>query len=93
MIVGKAVNLAHDMGINVLGLIENMSYFKCDKCDKKHYIFGDPQGETVARRYQIPAHAELPIDPLIAQLVDQGKIAEYDLEGALDSITAQIRAL
>ena len=93
MIVGKAVNLAHDMDVSVLGLVENMAYFKCDDCGKDHFIFGEPQGETVARRYQIPAHAQLPLDPAFARLVDAGKVEDYDVEGALDPIIAQIEAV
>ena len=93
MIVGKAVNLAHDMNVSVLGLVENMAYFKCDECGKKHFIYGEPQGKNVAKRYQIPAFATLPINPEFARLCDEGKIDEYDVEGALDSIIAQIEAV
>lgn len=92
MIVGKAVNLAHDMDVPVLGLIENMAYFKCDECGKEHFIFGEPQGKAIAKRYQIPAFATLPLDPEFSRLCDEGKIDEYDVEGALDSIIDQIEA-
>ncbi len=90
MIVGKAVNLAHDMNVSVLGLVENMAYFKCDDCGKKHHIFGEPQGKFVAKRYQIPAYATLPIDPVFARLCDEGKVEEYDVDGKLDGIIEQI---
>ena len=93
MIVGKAVNLAHDMGKQVIGLVENMAYFKCDECGKKHYIFGEPQGKVVAKRYQIPALSTLPLDPTFASMCDEGKIEEYDVEGELDPILAQIEAI
>ena len=93
MIVGKAVNLAHDMNVSVLGLVENMAYFKCDECGKDHYIFGEPQGTAVARRYQIPACATLPLDPAFARLVDAGKVEDYNVEGALDAIIDQIEAV
>lgn len=86
MIVGKAVNLAHSMDVEVLGLVENMAYYKCDECGKKHYIFGEPQGAEVAKRYDIPAYATLPIDPAFAASVDAGAIQEYDPKGALDTI-------
>ena len=92
MIVGKAVNLAHDMNVPVLGLVENMAYFKCDECGKEHFIFGEPQGKAIAKRYQIPAYATLPLDPEFARLVDAGKVEQYDVEGALDSIVEQIEA-
>lgn len=93
MIVGKAVNLAHDMKVPVIGLVENMAYFKCDECGKKHYIYGEPQGQTIAEHYQIPSFATLPVDPTFARLSDEGKISEYDVEGALDPIIAQVEAV
>ena len=92
MIVGKAVNLAHSLNVPVIGLVENMAYFKCDECGKKHFIFGDPQGEAVSKKYDIPAYATLPIDPSFASLCDAGKVEEYDVEGALDTIVEQVEA-
>ena len=86
MIVGKAVNLAHQMDVEVLGLVENMAYFQCDECGKKHYIFGQPQGAEVAKRYNIPSYATLPINPSFAASVDAGAIENYDAQDALSSI-------
>ena len=90
MIVGKAVNLAHDMDVEVLGLVENMAYFKCDECGKEHHIFGEPQGKEVAERYNIPAYTTLPIDSNFARLCDEGKVEDYDVEGKLDIIIDKI---
>ena len=92
MIVGKAVNLAQSLNVPVIGLVENMAYFKCDECGKKHFIFGDPQGEAVSKKYDIPAYATLPIDPSFASLCDAGKVEDYDVEGALDTIVEQVEA-
>ncbi len=90
MIVGKAVNLAKQMNVDVLGLVENMAYFTCPDCGQKHHIFGEPEGEQVAATYQIPAYATLPLDPDFARLCDAGKIEEYDVAGALDAIIEAI---
>lgn len=90
MIVGKAVNLAHNLNVPVIGLVENMAYFKCDDCGKEHHIFGEPQGPAVAEKYMIPAVATLPIDPKFAKLVDEGKVDQYDVEGKLDDILDQV---
>ncbi len=90
MIVGKAVNLAHNLNVPVIGLVENMAYFKCDDCGKEHHIFGEPQGPAVADKYKIPAVATLPIDPKFAKLVDEGKVDQYDVEGKLDDILDQV---
>ena len=92
MIVGKAVNLARSLDVPVIGLVENMAYFECDGCGKKHFIFGDPQGEAVAKKYEIPAYATLPIDPAFARLCDEGKVEDYDVKGALDPIIEQVEA-
>ncbi|MBQ3106505.1 MAG: Mrp/NBP35 family ATP-binding protein [Eggerthellaceae bacterium] len=90
MIVGKAVNLANSLNVPVVGLVENMAYFKCDECEKEHFIFGEPQGAAVAEKYHIPSFATLPIDPRFARLCDAGKVEEYDVAGALDGIIARV---
>ena len=92
MIVGKAVNLAKSLEVPVVGLVENMAYFKCDECGKEHHIFGEPQGAAVAEKYDIHAVATLPMDPTFARLVDEGKVEAYEVEGALDGIIDQIVA-
>ena len=78
------------MDVEVLGLVENMAYFKCDDCGKEHHIFGEPQGAEVAERYNIPAYTTLPIDPKFARLCDEGKVEDYDVEGKLDVIIDKI---
>ena len=90
MIVGKAVNLAKSLEVPVVGLVENMAYFKCDDCGKEHHIFGEPQGAAVAEKYGIPAVATLPMDPSFARLVDEGRVEAYNVEGALDGIIDEV---
>lgn len=80
MIVGKAVNMAKAMDIPVLGIIENLSYFKCPDCGKEHHIFGESHIDEVAESFDIPLIANLPIAPEVAALCDQGKIEEMDGE-------------
>ena len=80
MIVKKAVNMAKMMNVPVLGLVENMSYFTCPGCGKRHEIFGASKAEALAKEYGIPAVARMPIDPAVARLADAGKIAEADTD-------------
>ena len=54
MIVEKAVKMAKLMDIPVLGIVENMSYFECPDCGKKHSIFGNSDIDTLASRLSIP---------------------------------------
>lgn len=74
MIVEKAVRMAELMKIPVLGLVENMSYFKCPDCGKEYSIFGDSKVEALAKQYGIGNYARLPIDPVITAMVDAGEV-------------------
>lgn len=85
MIVEKAVRMADMMKIPVLGLVENMSAFKCPDCGKTHRIFGDGQTRDLAALHDIRATAELPIDPALAKTVDEGRVESYDTD-ALDAV-------
>ena len=78
MIVGKAVKMANKMDIPVLGLVENMSYFKCPDCGKEHKIYGDSHIEEVAAQYGIKNIARLPIDPKLAAACDKGAIELFE---------------
>ena len=60
MIVSKAVNMAKKMDIDIIGIVENMSYVKCPDCDKKIYMFGKSHSQEVADRYQLPLLGQLP---------------------------------
>ena len=68
----KAVNMAEMMKIPVLGIVENMSYYKCPDCGREHSIFGESKVEKLAEQYGIPHFAKLPIDPVISTMVDAG---------------------
>ena len=74
MIVAKAVNMARMMDVPVLGLVENMSYFKCPDCGGEHSVFGDSQVERIAEAFGIEHFAKLPIDPAVAAMVDAGEV-------------------
>ena len=91
MIVEKAVKMAKLMNIPIIGIIENMSYFECPDCGKKHSIYGESHIEEIAAQYDIPVLAKLPIDPSLAKHCDQGTIELYDgewLNGAAEKIAA-----
>ncbi|MBE6940294.1 MAG: Mrp/NBP35 family ATP-binding protein [Ruminococcaceae bacterium] len=77
MVVEKAVKMARMMNIPVVGLVENMSYLPCPDCGKKIYLFGEGKTEQAAERYQLPLLAKMPIDPALAQLVDEGNIESF----------------
>ena len=89
MIVSKAVNMANMMNIPVLGIVENMSYFKCPDCGKEHEIFGESKVEKVAAQFGVEHYARLPIDPAVAAMVDAGEVESVgteELNGLVDYI-------
>ncbi len=77
MIVKKAVNMAQMMNIPILGIVENMSYFKCPTCNDIHYIYGKSDIENVANEYGIKKIVKMPINPELATLCDAGDIESY----------------
>lgn len=92
LIVEKAVRMADMMKVPVLGLVENMAFFKCPDCGKVHRIFGDGKASEIAARHGISATASLAIDPELAKSVDLGRV-EYaeapDLDAVLDAVLAK----
>jgi len=77
-IVEKATKMANLMNIPILGIVENMSYYDCSECGKRHYIFGESHVEKLAKEYKIPITAALPINPDYAAKVDAGKVEDAD---------------
>jgi Mrp family chromosome partitioning ATPase len=78
MIVSKAVKMAKMMDIPIIGIVENMSSFKCPSCDKACAVFGDSNIEEIALNHDIDVLARLPIDPKIAAACDRGLIELFE---------------
>ena len=92
MIVEKAVHMAQMMNIPVLGVVENMAYFECDECGKRHYIFGQSHLEEIAARCGIPMTAQLPMSPALAAACDTGSVEMFDGDW-LDKIADALAAM
>jgi Mrp family chromosome partitioning ATPase len=80
MVVRKAVNMARQMGKPILGVIENMAYLYVPEINKKIELFGRSRGEEMAHAANAPLLGQLPIDPYLAKLCDEGNIERYDAE-------------
>ncbi len=92
MIVEKAVNMANLMNIPVLGIVENMSYFECPDCGKKHHIYGESHIEEIAEKHNIPLVAKLPINSKLAAACDKGAIELFE-NTALDELANSLEKL
>ena len=85
MVVRKAVKMAQEaMHIPILGVVENMSYFYVPEIDKKIEIFGKSKADEMAKAARAPLLGQIPIDPVLAQLCDEGSIERYD-SAAMDT--------
>ena len=78
MIVEKAAKMAKLMNIPVVAFAENMSYFECPDCGKKHSIFGESHIDEIAQSYNVDTVAKIPINNKLAAAVDAGTIELFD---------------
>ncbi|GAJ04423.1 unnamed protein product, partial [marine sediment metagenome] len=78
MIVRKAIHMAKKMGKPILGVVENMSYLYVPEIDKRIELFGKSKGEEMAQASGAPFLGQLPIDPELARLCDEGNIERYN---------------
>lgn len=76
--VRKAVGMFRKLNVAVLGVVENMSYFVCAGCDKRHYLFGSGGGERFANEMEIPVLGQVPLQPLVSEDGDHGRPAVLD---------------
>lgn len=88
MIVSKAVNMAEMMNVPVLGIVENMSYFRCPDCGREHELFGHSRVEELAAKFGIGSSARLPIDPSFAASCDAGRV--FDIKPGMLSGVADV---
>jgi Mrp family chromosome partitioning ATPase len=80
MIVRKAVNMARKMDKPVLGVVENMAYLYVPEIDKRIELFGPSRGEEMAQSAGAPFLGQLPIDPELAKLCDEGNVERYQAD-------------
>jgi ATP-binding protein involved in chromosome partitioning len=71
-VVKKAVSFSRQMGIPVIGIVENMSGFTCPKCGEKVNILGAGGGKRLAEDLDVPFLGQIPIDPEICEEADKG---------------------
>lgn len=77
LIVRKAMNMARELHVPLLGVVENLSYLDCPHCHTHLEPFGPSVVASVAAEYGVPLLARLPIDPKVSTLGDAGQIGTY----------------
>ncbi len=83
--VSRGILMFERVNVPILGVIENMSYFMCDSCDKKHYIFGESHANSMQERFGIPTLAEVPLLPRLT-----GKLDTYSANTFIQEATDHV---
>jgi Mrp family chromosome partitioning ATPase len=93
MVVRKAVKMAQQMNVPVIGVVENMSYFTLPDTGERLELFGKSKGDEMAKIAGTSLLAKIPIDPELAHLCDKGEIERYSSD-VFDTLTENfVRAL
>jgi Mrp family chromosome partitioning ATPase len=89
LIVSKAVKMANMMNVPIIGLVENMSYFKCPHCGKETKIFGESHIREIADEFSLPVLARIPISPELSEACDLGTLEDISapfMDGAASAL-------
>jgi len=100
--VRKAYNMFQQVGVPVIGIIENMSYFICSNCSERHEIFGTGGGEELANRYGVTLLGKIPLSmgireggdlgvPIVAGAPDSPQARSF--RQAAETLAAQVSVL
>jgi Mrp family chromosome partitioning ATPase len=76
LIVKKAMNMARDLHVPLLGVVENMAYLTCPHCQTTIHLFGPSRVAKIAEEYGIPVLGRLPVLPSVSELADDGRIED-----------------
>ena len=68
----KGINMFNKFNVPIAGIVENMSYFVCDNCSTKHFLFGENGGEKLAKEFNIKLLGKIPFHSAIAKNCDAG---------------------
>jgi hypothetical protein len=92
-IVTKAVHLAKKMNVDIIGVIENKSYYLAPNSSEKQFLFGPSHIDSLAGNANAPILARLPYNPEFSNLCDLGKIEDVFLHETQDLLNAINKSL
>jgi ATP-binding protein involved in chromosome partitioning len=72
-VAGRVAQMAGKVGQEVIGIVENMAYFRCPNCGEAHEIFGRGGAQRLARELHVPLLGQVPIDSDLPASGDMGE--------------------
>jgi Mrp family chromosome partitioning ATPase len=93
LIVKKAMNMARDLHVPLLGVVENMAWVACPHCHERTELFGPSRVRHVAEEYGIPVLGSLPVLPPVSELSDDGRLGELSSPEVTALAEAFVRAV
>ncbi len=89
---GKSLVMSEKMDQKVLGIIENMTSFKCPSCGTEHAIFGEGGGMSMAKEFNTLLLGQIPLDPSIREKEDQGLLDSFEyFDPIVEKISDQLK--
>ena len=86
----KGINMFNRFNVPIAGIVENMSYFVCDNCSTKHFLFGENGGEKLAKEFNIKLLGKIPFHSTIAKNCDAGSPELIHNHSGLNKIYLEI---
>ena len=87
--VSRGILMFEKVEVPILGIVQNMSYFVCDNCNKKHFIFGGSHSGSLLDRFGLETLAEIPLLPQFTMKFDEPLRNQY----IMDAVDKTVRAL
>lgn len=84
--VRKSVTFCRKMGVNIIGIVENMSELKCPHCGGAVPLFGSGGGEALAKEMDVPFLGSVPFDNEMMNAAEAGKPFVYEYAGSETAI-------
>ena len=86
----KGINMFKKLGVPITGILENMSFYVCDHCNEKHYLFGKNGAETLAKEFSVEVLGKIPLIKEILHNSEEGQPLKHDKNNTIEEIFGSV---
>ena len=90
MAVARALQLAQDRGVEIVGVVENMAGYVCPGCDDVRPLFPGDAGQRLAATHEVPFLGRVPFDPEAAALAEAGSLSELLADSRAGAVLGRV---